>query len=100
MIRTSITMISIAFAIAIYINSSIHNHFLEKKNDELYQRVNFFQESCKETIQTNSKLYKRNIKLSMDLNAIQRNRPGRLKNLATLKKAIKKRNKKYGIGGR
>lgn len=99
MIRTMITIVSLAFTTAVLLWSQLHWHFLEERNTVLVNRLEFFQESCKETI-NNTKLTEQNTNLAQQLYIFERNRPGRKENLAMLKKLIKERNIKYGIGGR
>ena len=100
MIRTMITIVSLAFTTAVLLWSQLHWHFLEERNLVLVKRLEFFQISCKETVKNNKKLTKRTTNLAQQLYIFEKNRPGRKENLATLKKLIKERNIKYGIGGR
>lgn len=99
MIRTLITIFSLAFATAWFLWSQLHWHHLKARNFELESRVQFFSSSCKETIQRNKKLRVANTYLAESLEAISHNRPGRKKYLVQLKKLIKGRNIEYGIGG-
>lgn len=99
MIRTTITIFSLAFATAWFLWSQLHWHHLKARNVELELRSQFFSSTCKETITRNQKLQTVNTYLAESLEAISHNRPGRKKYLVQLKKLIKDRNIQYGIGG-
>ena len=100
MIIATIKIISLAFITAVLLWSQLHWHFLEERNAILIKRLEFFQVTCKETISKNNKLTKQNTKLAQQVYIFEKNRPGFKENLAMLKKIIKERNIKYGIGGR
>lgn len=99
MIRTAITIFSLAFATAWFAWSQLHWKVLKDRNTVLEQRVTFFSNTCKETVQRNKKLSKTNTYLTESLEAISHNRPGRQEYLVKLKELIKNRNIEYGIGG-
>ena len=100
MIRTIITIFSLSFATAWFLWSQLHWHYLSARNKELENRTQFFATSCEKTIKQNKKLNESNTYLAQQIYIFERERLGRKKYLAQLKKLIKKRNFKYGIGGR
>lgn len=99
MIRTGITITSLGFAIVVFLWSQLHWHYLDERNMELEARITLFSAVCPATVERNKKLEKEKIALAQKMSAILRNRPGRKKAFAELKKLIKARNIKFGIGG-
>ena len=100
MMRTGITIFSLAFATAWFLWSQLHWYHLEARNIELERRVQFFVENCRQTNKDNKKIRKQNTFLKTQVVIWEKQkRVGRKKNLATLKKLIKQRNIKFGIGG-
>mgnify|MGYP003633504242 CR=1 FL=1 len=99
MIRTAITTISLAFTVAWFLWSQLHWKILNDRNIELEQRAQFFSTSCTEITKQNNQLTKTNKHYAQQIAIHRRNRPGRKKHFAELKKLVKERNLKFGIGG-
>ena len=99
MIRTATTIISLAFATAVFVWSQIHWTLIEKKNTELLDNLSSITSTCSGFPREFRDIINENEQMKVQVESIIRNRLGRKENLAKLQKLIKGRNKQYGIGG-
>ena len=100
MIRTLITLLSIAFSVAWFLWTQLHWTFLQERNDELMVRLSSVTTICVDSAKRTETLMNERRYLAQQLYIFEQKRTGRKKYLGKLRKLIQKRNVKFGIGGR
>lgn len=99
MVKTGITIISVALMIANSFQYKVRVKEMEKRNTELLSRLSSVTSMCVREKNIKANMTAKIKRLKKQLEVIKFHRPGSKERLSKLKKLLKERNNKFGIGG-